>query len=286
MKTEIKFKKGDNDFTVIHDSNGFGSTYLKVRSSCKLMKQGDYEFDEQDSETNEIGGGYKDKQIKFNFAYVVTSSGQKFGGINLPDEVCTQLDELIAKDVKVAENNKADRENNRPAPRLDTEKYEVYNVGCDTGLIYHSNKKAIKLAIQKGAIVFPVLRGERNETNKYPGHMDDYIPVTHATKTGDKYSAEGYNYVYPEHYCIEKKEYLNALAEIETTREAAKNEKEQALQAKFEEARKTGNPVVINKIVLHESDTPLKNDGEGDMVDCVTLAMPDGTTKIEYYHNY
>lgn len=54
----------------------------------------------------------------------------------------------------------------------------------------------------------------------------------------------------------------------------------------FAKARATGVKVLINKMVLPEYETPLRGDGEGDMVDVLTYAMPDGTTETKYVHNY
>ena len=62
--------------------------------------------------------------------------------------------------------------------------------------------------------------------------------------------------------------------------------KEQKLEKHIDEAVKTGQPVLISKYVTHESDTPLRNDGEDDMVDVLTYAMPNGKIETKYVHNY
>ena len=65
-----------------------------------------------------------------------------------------------------------------------------------------------------------------------------------------------------------------------------KKTRNQIIEEKIIEAKRTGKKVLISKIVALEEDTPLRNDGEGDVVDCCIYAYPDGTTKMEYYHNY
>jgi len=52
------------------------------------------------------------------------------------------------------------------------------------------------------------------------------------------------------------------------------------------EARKIGKPVIVSKVCLPEAYTPLSEDGEDDIVDCITIAHPDGSITKKYVHNY
>lgn len=63
------------------------------------------------------------------------------------------------------------------------------------------------------------------------------------------------------------------------------NRKDSVSEAK-KEAKETGKPTLILSYCCPEELTPLANDGEDDMVTCSLYAMPDGTLKKEYSHNY
>ncbi len=280
----FEIEKAGQKFTITHKQNGYGSTELTVEGPF-LYKKGDAEYDESDEPIQKVRGGLKETSVKFNSAYVLIG-GKKYGGLTLNTEIVEEIEKSIKEDAQAFADRKQDREDHRRAPYVNRDQFEVFNIGCDTGLIYHKNVEAIKRALKNGAKQYDVLRGQRDGSNKYPGQMDDMIPVEFATVVDGKYVAEGYDYVYAEHYCISTEDYEKALLEITTKKEAKDNQAASELAAKFIEAKETGKPVLISKIVVSEEDSPLADDGEDDMVDICKMAMPDGTIKEMYFHNY
>lgn len=279
MKTlEFTIEKGGSNYTITHEQTGHGSRSLTIKGK-NLYNNNMLE--------PEITGYIEDGKLKFSLFSHVLVGGVEYNGFTVPEDLINQIEASVKEDKEIYNRKQEDRAANRIAPYIDRNKFEVFNVGCDTGMIYHSNEKAIKRAIEAGAKVFDVLRGERDNSNKYPGQMDDYIPVDYATKNENgKHTAVGYSYVYAEHYCIEADTYKKALEEIETEAKAKENKESNHLQACFQKAKETGEPVLISKIVVSEEDSPLRDDGEGDMVDICQMAMPDGTIKEMYFHNY
>lgn len=264
-----------------------GRAFILYAENLYEDKGGDYEQDYQPVE--KISCGYEGSGVlKFGLFTHMRIGSNKITGVKIEEvEVIKQVEKLIRLDAEKRENNEKDREANRPSPYVDESKYVIYNVGCDTGLIYcEENRPIIELALKKGAKAIPILRGERDETNKYPGQMDSHIDVSYAEKVNDKWVAKGYSYVYEDLYCITKEEFESAKLIIEEKKNAAKKQKEEALAAAFVKAKETGEPVLISKYVVHESESPLVGDGEDDMVDICTYAMPDGTTSEKYFHNY
>lgn len=239
---------------------------------------------------------YENGRIRFLFGdFCIKAFGKFYNGITIDDKniekqilaVLEKQEEKKRQDQIKLEKNKKDRELHRQSPVVDEEKFVVYNVGCDTGLIHpEAKRKVVELAIKKGAQVTPVLRGERDGTNKYPGHMDSRIDSSYAKKIDGHWVADGYSYVYVDLYCISIEDFEAAKKIIEEQENTAKKEKEELLQSAFAEAKKTGKPVLLSKYVVHEQDSPLASDGENDMVDICTYAMPDGTISEKYFHNY
>lgn len=281
MKT-LTYQKAGIDFIITFTMG----TALIVEANC-LFKTGDTYYNEKDKKADKLNAGYKDSIIKFNGGYVLVG-GKKINGIKIDDEVIKQqIEEWIADAQKEREDNQADREQHRPAPYIDKEKYILYSIGCDTGLIYSEKiRPIIELALKNGATSTPVLRGERDETNKYPGQMDAHIDVSYANKVNDKWEAPGYKYVYEDLYCIPVEDYNVAKAIIDAGVNTKKEQSDKTLQEAFEKARTTGEPVLISKIVVPEEKSPLAADGEGDMVDICKFAMPDGTNQEKCFHNY
>lgn len=264
-KGEIEFTitaTGGNTFTAKVNNGEIVESLLKDKLSCSL--KGDVlEFG--------VHSHYK------------SPDGKKVNGLSLTPEQISWFKAQTKESVRLRKVEENDRESNRPCGYPDYDNIVIYSVGCDTGSIYSKeNSDAIELAIKNNAIVTPVLRGERDETNKYPGQMDGHIPVSYAQVVDGKFTAKGYKYVYAEWYSITQIDYKKALLVIQKKQEKSELE----ARKPFEEARITGNPVLISKIVVPESETPLVNDGEDDMVDVCTYAMPDGSTEIKYFHNY
>ncbi len=78
-----------------------------------------------------------------------------------------------------------------------------------------------------------------------------------------------------------------AKAEKEAAAKALQEAAEKEYAAKFEEAKRTGNPVKLSSFFLSGSDIPRKyRDEDSDMGHLVTYAMPDGTTKESFHHAY
>ena len=68
----------------------------------------------------------------------------------------------------------------------------------------------------------------------------------------------------------------------------AKNKAEEERRRKcFAQAKETGKPVQLYSIFLSGNDIPRSmRDEDSDMGNLVTFAMPDGSTKEEFYHAY
>lgn len=282
MKT-LTISKGEPLFTVTFNS---GRSFHVTCNKGQFWESGDSEYDEPDSKTDTINAGYDPakKVLDFGiFRYFITPDGQRIGGLKLTQDQIDWFVSIIANWQRDQDDNQKDREDNRPSPCVDRDLWVLYSIGCDTGLTHStSNVKAINLAIAQGAAIAPVLRGERDQTNKYPGQMDGHIDCCYAEKVDGTWQATGYKYIYEDLYCILREDYNAALALIE---QAEQDEKRQQ-QEPFDMAKKTGLKVLIGKSVAHESETPLAGNGEGDLVDVLTYAMPDGTTAIDYYRNY
>lgn len=81
-------------------------------------------------------------------------------------------------------------------------------------------------------------------------------------------------------------EFRKVAADLRAAKQALDNAKDAERAAKFAEAKATGQPVQLSFYTAPEHETPLKNDGEGDIVTCCEMAMPDGSIQWEYHHNY
>jgi len=278
----ITFTKNNQEFKVSYK----GGTLFTVETS-NLYKVGDYEYDEEDTISQKVNAGYKDGNLKFHSAYVLVA-GNKFGGVKIDDQLAIdQIELMIKTNAESRENDKNDRESNRPVGYPSYDNIVIYNVGCDTGLIYSEEKRPIiKLAIERGAKVTPLLRGTRGDDNKYPGQMDSHIPYNLATEINGKLSVPGYSHVYEDIYFISKEDFDSAKLIIDTKNDTEKKESDGVISAAFKIAKETSKPVLLSKFVVAEEDSPLAADGEGDMVDVCTFAMPDGTTEQKYFHNY
>lgn len=278
----ISFEKKGIKFDL--EFNGGRSFKLTAEN---LWESGDAEFNEKDFPVKHTNAGYENGQLKFGLFHYMKIGANKVGGVKVEDpEVIESIEKLITDNAQERADNKKDREDHRTAPYADFSQVVGYNIGCDTGMIYAENAAAIKLALENGAQSFPLLRGDRDESNKYPGQMDANIPSSYATKIDGEWKAEGYRFVYEESYFINKADYDAALEIIEKEKKAKEDATNEELNKKFEEAKSTGKPVLISKYVVAEQDSPLAADGEGDMVDICKYAMPDGTTEEKYFHNY
>ena len=123
---------------------------------------------------------------------------QKVGGITIPSEIANYIEALYEKKKQEFLKEQREREKDRPAPFVDEEKFFVFSLGCDTGLIYpESHRKVIKniLARIKPQKVF---RGARDDTRKFPGHYDSMIPESYVRFEGGTYTAAGYKHVWCE----------------------------------------------------------------------------------------
>jgi hypothetical protein len=280
---KLTYQKAGINFTLSFERG----ISIVIEANC-LFKEGDSEFNEKDKKVKTLHSGYQNGALKIVYGGYLLVGGKKLDGIKIDDEsVRMQIEKWIADDKQKVDDDKADRESHRPSPCVDTEMFVLYNVGCDTGLIYPEIKRStIELALKNGAKPIPVLRGERDKTNKYPGQMDAHIDVSYATKIDGKWTAPGYEYIYEDLYCIPVEDYNTAKAVIDAETNAKKEAADKSLQDAFERARTTGEPVLISKIVVPEEESPLKNDGEGDMVDICKFAMPDGSIQEKCFHNY
>lgn len=284
MKTITIEKTGGLIFTLTHTN---GSAFDVTVNKGEFWMYGDIEYDEQDYlvKNNKVWGSYDSEKNAFKFGggYYYNLEGKKIDGLSVTEDVKSFLLKCEQEARTKWETGQKDREVNRIPGYPNYSEIVTYNIGCDTGLIYSKeNREAIKLALENGAVVVPLLRGERDETNKYPGHMDTDIPASFAKLENGTWKADGYKYVYEERYAISRDDYNKAYAIVD----ALLKNKQDKKQRPFIEARETGKPVLISKICLPEEETPLAKDGEGDVVDVLTYAMPDGSTKTEYVHNY
>lgn len=197
--------------------------------------------------------------------------------------------------------DKAARAADCPVPALQ-EGIITFAYGCDTGLMHtESNKKAIELALEAGANKGAILRGTRDNTRMFPGMYENAIQDIYLSddvveralnprwENGVIVSnpAPGFSHIWSEgRFYISQEAYNEALTIIIEKRNEKKQKEEHELELKFAQARETGERVEVNRIALHEEDTPLRDDGEGDIVICVEYANPDGTVSTEYHHTY
>lgn len=233
---------------------------------------------------------YRDKSINFTLYGYLKLGKIKVEGVTIDDaSVAGSIEALIESrkqlEAVAFEAELKDIQAHRPLPFVNENEYVVYSIGCDTGLIQHDDKEVIKLALNNGAKVLPILRGQRDSSNKYPG-CNDCFDSSYATKVEGKWVADGYKNVYEYLYCIPVADFNAAKKVIESQNEAEARSEEENLKAAFAKAKETGQPVLISKIVVDEKDSPLWKDGEGDLVDICKLAMPDGTIQEKCFHNY
>lgn len=278
----INYTKAGIDFKLEFQ----GGRLFKVIANG-MWKTGDSEYNEKDTKIESLNGGFKDGKVQFIGGYILVNNS-KMGGLKIDDAgIGDQMLELMKTDAEQWDTDKKDRENNRTVGYPDYDNIVIYSIGCDTGLIYSEEKRpVIELALKSGVKPTPLLRGERDTTNKFKGQMDAHIPVEYAKMVNGKLHVEGYIYVYEDLYFISKKDFDNAKAIIDNVKFEKKQEADQFIQQAFATAKETGLPVLLSKVVVAEEDSPLANDGEGDMVDICTMAMPDGTTDIQCFHNY
>lgn len=268
-----------------------------VKSSSQLWERGDWEFNQKDFKVEEAPFKFDAAAgtVKFTNGVAVCyikHGGKDVNGVKIEDAAVIStlkdwIDQLEAKRNELVAARAAEaklRQDARPAPAFNADDVIIFSYGCDTGLLHCSEgEDIVKAALAQGAEKGTLLRGERDGSNQYPGQMDEHIPASYATCDEDgKWSAVGYTYVYEQCYYISRKDFDAAKEVVE----APKREREAARAAKFIEAKATGKPVMLSSYVAPEHDTPLRNDGEGDMVTCCEMAMPDGTVKMEYHHNY
>ncbi len=125
---------------------------------------------------------------------------QKVGGITIPSEISREIEALREKKKQEFLQEQREREKDRPAPFVDKEKFFVFSLGCDTGLIYpESHRKVINNILASGIKPQKVFRGARDDTRKFPGHYDGMIPESYVqSKDGETYTAEGYKHVWCE----------------------------------------------------------------------------------------
>lgn len=174
------------------------------------------------------------------------------GYIRLTSDWENELDKVSS----IADNKKETIINDKISSIKDSADIEIYKTAGSFGWIYSMHGVELEYEIQRRII--------------------DSIKVELENKDFDSDGEGGY-------------EFQTTMSEIREMQEIEKDrvsKNEQQLNKKFEEASRTGKPVVISKRCVPESQSPLRGDGENDMVDIVTLAMPDGTTKEECTHNY
>lgn len=297
----FKIEKAGHTFIIEHSKNGHGSTLVTIHSDC-LMKYGDWEFDEKDEKVKKINARFKGEYLEIINGYILIDS-KKYGKFTISNEISASLKKRIADDIEDREKEKQEREADRPIQAINYENIITFSYGCDTGILYSKhNKEAIELALKNGASKGSIFRGERNDKCKFAGTMDNDILDTDLLAENverglnPKWDENGrlilnthefYKHIFCEdrHY-IAKSEYEIALEIIQKEADKIKEKNANELNAKFQLAKEKNEPVIILKTVAHESDTPLKNDGEDDIVDIVTYAMPDGKTITKYFHNY
>lgn len=226
---------------------------------------------------------YKEGQIKLFSSSKI--NGIKFGGINVEGKEREQIETYIAE-VKAAyqaeqEKDRLAREADRPAPRVDEEKFLIYKVGFDTHQIYPREKaKAIERALKNGATSENVYRGSRADERKYPGKYDDEIPASYYV---DRENTPGYSAVWHEdRYAILLSDVRKAEAELEAEKNAKKAVADAERKAKFEEAARTGKPVVL-EMWSDECNDPHES---CDIDNIYVYAMPDGSEKTERHHTW
>lgn len=124
-------------------------------------------------------------------------------------------------------------------------------------------------------------------------YLRDNYDMDVLNKTFEKYKYKNPNYdpwddgyTYPDAFPeMEPGKLIKALdeskAEIQLERAAAEKKKQEKIQAKYDEARRTGKPVVIKT----EGGLNSRNFDRGEAWVTTTYAMPDGTTKTERTKN-
>lgn len=283
MKT-ITYQKAGIDFTLTFHSG----RAIAVEANC-LFETGDWEYNEKDKKVDKLLSGYNEGVITVCYGGYILANGKKVSGIRIDDKsVREQIEKWISDFKKEWDDDVKDREANRISPTLNEQLFKTFHYGCDTGLLYpEEDREIIQLALKNnGGKQIPVYRGQRDSTNKFQGQMDSHIPAEYVKTTKKGATAIGYDHVNIDLFCIPVADFEAAKAIIDADREAKKVAAEKVLQDAFEEAKTTGKPVLISKVVVPEEQSPLARDGEGDMVDVCKYAMPDGTIKNEYYHNY
>lgn len=111
------------------------------------------------------------------------------------------------------------------------------------------------------------------------GELAEYI-------TGEDY--DDYSITTRHEFTREQVAALKARAdEIIAGKKAKIEADKKAIQDKFDEAKRTGKPVVLSQIFLTGDDIPKQfRDDDSDMGHLIQYAMPDGSTTEEFLHAY
>jgi len=225
---------------------------------------------------------YEDGILKFLSPQKINK--QSVGGISLPEDVKTEIEAARSRIRDKNKQDKLNREEDRPAPKIDETVFFTYRVGRDTGFIYpESHRQAIESILKRDIDPKMVFSGERDSTRRYPGMHDSNIPASYVQKEGDKFVAKGYASIWSEDVFALPRELvemeLNKIQEQKQKNKALRDEKTVAIFAK---AKETGEKQVLRQW-SGECNDP---DESCDIDNIYEYAMPDGSVKTERHHTW
>jgi hypothetical protein len=268
MTTFKLFKKEINHEFVI-DVNESGWTYVdgKLAGTRKV------------SET---------KQLVVDFKM----GGKKYGGIIVTDEIIKAIEDRNGRLQKKREQEDKEMDADRPAPILDTTDLFVYNLGCDTGLVYPKEYDEVVNSLRrKGIKPTPIYRASRDDKCKFPGNFDSLIPESYIRKEIQSEKtvlvAQGYKHVwcedqfsFPKQVVEEEKKLLDeARKQRVENKKQLENERKAAI---FRTARETGEKQIISEW----SEECCDREEECDIDNHHIYALPDGSTEHRWNHTW
>lgn len=209
------------------------------------------------------------------------------------NEISTALEEARAQKRKEYEEFLQRREADRPAPKIDEEKYYFFYIHPETYVpevpeddIHEEEtyKEAVNRIIKKTKPKM-AFKGSRDHKCEFPGTYDDFIPHEYVRKIDVGYEAEGYKNVWHEGtYYLPRQvveiEAENVRKEIMEAKEKVEKEKQEKLAEARKKAKETGKPVILRKWV----EECIDSDEECDIDIVYEVMLPSG--KIEYQRHH
>jgi len=299
-KKEIMTSKGIELKAPVHRLNAIKDSYSntltqpldeKIRKQFKVYKdvlKHEFVIDIEETELSviiKLDGKqtiYDNGVLKFLSSQKINK--QSVGGISLPEDVKKEIDAARSRLKDKSQQDKLNRENDRPSPKIDEAVFYIYQVGIDTGLIYpESHRSAIETILKKGIEPKMVFSGKRDRTRKYPGMHDSDIPDSYVQKEGDTFVAKGYAFVWSEDiFALPRKLVDLEIINIREKKQKIKVDREEKKAIIFAKAKETGERQLLNQWSEKCNDP----DESCDVDNIYEYAMPDGTVKTERHHTW